>query len=173
MQVGVDHQAHIRRGKPSLPDAVLERRAPLGARIFHAVNGMKLRILLIAKSRVDQDEAVLVLNEQTPHTKRDAVLGICGEPAFPQRLRHDPKHGATVELLAARLDGVNAPAAKGTGLEQGLRSTHVMTSSEGGSGNARRRRSVAVRRRLVDGEESSASNAAHVWIPERSASRSI
>lgn len=56
--------------------------------------------------------ADLVLDEQAAHAELDAVALVRRHATLPERLRDNAEHRAAVELLAARLDGVDAPASE-------------------------------------------------------------
>src|SRR6185436_8750199 len=96
MQVRVDHPAHVLGSMSELPQRVLELGPPTLPRVLDSVDVTKLLVSLVADPRIDQDQAVVVLDEETAQRERDAVALIGGDAPLPQRLRHDAEHGSPV-----------------------------------------------------------------------------
>src|SRR5205823_6268051 len=79
--------------------------------VVHAVDVPEVGVLLVADPRVDQHQAVVVLDQQAAQRERNAVARVGRDAPLPQGLRYDAEHGAAVEGLAARFECVTSQAA--------------------------------------------------------------
>ena len=92
-------------GYAGVPDRVLEpRRVPL---VPHPVEVVELVVLLVPDPGVDEHERFRCLDQKAAQRQRDPVPVVRRDAALPERLRHDTEHGAPVEPLVARVDGVD------------------------------------------------------------------
>src|SRR6185312_1355215 len=72
----------------------------------------KFSILLVANSIVHQDQLFAILNQQTAHSPGTKIIGIGRVGFIPDEFGNDTKHGASVELEVAGVDGVEFHAVK-------------------------------------------------------------
>src|SRR6185503_11186862 len=107
----VDEPAHVARLVAELGEGVFQLGSAFLAGVVNAVDVFELVVFLVADAAVDEHQAVIVLDQQAAQRQRDAVAGVGGDAALPQRLRHDAEHGAAVEVLRAALEGVAPQAA--------------------------------------------------------------
>src|SRR5438046_1596276 len=100
-----------RRPDPELGERVLEQRATVLPFVAHAVDVPELGVLLVADPRVDQHQAVVVLDQEAAEREGNAVALVGRDAPLPQRLGHDAEHGAAIEGLAARFQCVTSQTA--------------------------------------------------------------
>ena len=74
MQVCVDHERHVLRGMPGLPDAILKRRPPVAAAVLDPVDVVELGRFLVTRPGIDQHQPVGMLDQQAPHPHGNSVL---------------------------------------------------------------------------------------------------
>ena len=74
--------------------------------------------LLVPGSRIDEDQRRLVLDQHAAHPELDAIPLVGRDASFPERLGDHAEHGAAVELLPARLDGVKPEPTDGQRLDE-------------------------------------------------------
>src|SRR5439155_10789877 len=98
-------------------------------RVVDAVDIPELLVFLVAQSGIDEHQPGVVLDQHATQGEGDAVAPVGRDAPLPQRLGNDPEHRATVEMLAAALEGVAAQPADREG---------GVGHDERGSGNAER-----------------------------------
>ena len=106
MEMGVDHVPHIGRGKAHLGESIVQLSRPGRPVVFDAVDLAGFCRLLVPDPRIDQNESVVMLDEQTPEGNRHQVAIVRLDPPAPERLWHDAEHRPTIEVLKPSLDGV-------------------------------------------------------------------
>ena len=89
-----------------LGERILQLGPALGPGVIDAVDVLELLALLVADPRIHEDQAVVVLDQQAPQRQTNPVPRVGDDTAFPQGLGHHAEHGAAVEPLGARLQGV-------------------------------------------------------------------
>src|SRR3954468_10023945 len=92
VQMRREDDIDVIRRQPGLRKRVLQ--VPLA---IDSIDGDAFLVHLVADASIDQHDARIAPHEQWPHSKRDAILVVRGRPFFPERLRHDAKHGPAVE----------------------------------------------------------------------------
>ena len=130
VQVRVDDDPDVLRPNAKLRESILEQRASVRAGVLDAVDVVELRRLLVARARIDDDDVGFVLDHQASHAELNAVALVGRNAPFPERLRNDTEHRATIELLATGLNRVNAQLADGQRLDEwGERGRHATSGS--------------------------------------------
>src|SRR5687767_15096057 len=124
-------------------EAILEECASIPAGVLDTVDVEELRGFLVASAVVDEHQAHVVLDQETPHAERNAVACVRRDAAFPEWLRHHAEHRAPVERLTARLNRVHGPGSQRPCLDERLWNGHAVVSRSTGRG-------IALRRRLRD-----------------------
>ena len=138
MQMRIDHGPHVRRRYSDLMQSVFEAGAAVGPLVLDAVNVLELLGLLVPRSRVDENRAERMLDQQAPHSELNPVAFVGRNPALPQRLRNHSEHCATVQPLAACLNRVNGEVTDFSSFNQRCR-IHAVVSLVTGEGHALRR----------------------------------
>src|SRR2546426_8582604 len=129
MEVRVDHPAHVAGRVTQRAERILELRRATLPSVLHAVDVPELVVLLVAESRIDEDETGVVLDEHASQRQWNSVARVGRNTPLPQRFGDDAEHRAAVQMLAPALQGVTLEAAHG---ERGV------GHDERGSGNAER-----------------------------------
>src|SRR2546428_1097917 len=106
MQMGIDHPADVRGGVAKLRQRILQLGTPVLPFVLDPVDVLELVVLLVAEPRVDEDQPVVVLDQETPQRQGNAVALVGRDAALPQGLRHDAEHGPAVEALRTALQRV-------------------------------------------------------------------
>ena len=101
MQMRQKHVGNVVAVEPVGRQTPVERRVAV-----QVVVAEELFVLLGPDARVDEGQAVAVFDEQAAHRPGTQVVRVGGVGALPERLGHDAKHGAPVELEKARFNGV-------------------------------------------------------------------
>ncbi len=99
VQVGHDHRVDVVGLEPDL----LQRHADRAV-VVDAVDLLQLGRELVAVPGLDQHAPVTDLDQQAARAVLAAVERVARDQLRPERLRHDPVHGATVEAEAAALE---------------------------------------------------------------------
>ena len=133
VEVGIDDELHVRRAVPRGGDRVLEVRAGDAlivqrAAVLQAVDLVELRALLVARAGVDENEAVVMLDQQAAHAEWNAVPVVGRDALLPEWLGDDAEHRAAVELLAAGLEGMDAESTDFSRLDERRRRGHSVFS---------------------------------------------
>jgi len=92
VQMGVDDQMNVVVGEAMALQRVAQGRHPL-----HCKHGVELGILLIAETSIHQDVLAVSLDQQTVQVERNTIQLIRRAAFLPERLRHHPEHGATIQ----------------------------------------------------------------------------
>ncbi len=66
----------------------------------------KFLTLLVAHARVDQDQAIAVLDQQAAHSPGAEVVGVGGVVFLPKHFRDDAEHGPAIEFEKSGVDYV-------------------------------------------------------------------
>ena len=113
MQMRIDDPPDVLRRVPEPGERIFQPRASVRARVLDAVDVPELLVLLVAESRVDQDQAIVVLDQEAAQRERNAVARVGRDPPLPQRLGNDAEHRAAVQVLETGLEGMAPEPADG------------------------------------------------------------
>src|SRR5262245_3709143 len=99
MQVGQENISNILGAKTMSSQAFFERVVSM-----QIIVAKELFILLVAKSVVDQDAVVAVLDQQAAHSPGTKIPIVGGIGFVPKRFWNDAEHSASVELKISGID---------------------------------------------------------------------
>jgi hypothetical protein len=102
MQMGEEHIGNI-----LFPESLFFQRIVEIFISMQIIITEKFSILLVANSIVHQDQLCAILHQQTAHSPGTKIVGIGRIGFIPDELGNDTKHGASVELEIAGVDGVD------------------------------------------------------------------
>src|SRR2546426_4862778 len=111
MEVRVDHPAHVAGRVTQRAERILELRRATLPSVLHAVDVPELVVLLVAESRIDEDETGVVLDEHASQRQWNSVARVGRNTPLPQRFGDHAEHRAAVQMLAPALQGVAAQPA--------------------------------------------------------------
>src|SRR2546423_2708231 len=117
VEVCVNDEDDVGRSNAYVRQAILQHRQMTAAFVLESIDVLELFVLLIARSRVDEDETGRMFDEEAAHAHLNAVALVGGNVLFPERLGDDTEHGAAIQLLPTCPDGVNRQRADFAALE--------------------------------------------------------
>jgi len=82
VQMRVDDPGHVFGPSSDLGERVLEQRAAVPPVVAHAVDVAELCVFFVADPRVDQHEAVVVLDQEAAQRERNAVALVGGDASL-------------------------------------------------------------------------------------------
>src|SRR5438105_2994205 len=111
MEMGVDYDRNLRGRHLQLLEPIVERGSLARPFVLQTVDVVELRVLLVARPGIDENQTIGMLDEKTSHSELNPVPLVGRNALFPERFRNDAEHRAAVELLSPRLDRVDRQVA--------------------------------------------------------------